>query len=421
MKIGMGIIKVEISLPEAAKALEEFRREPKRTFELISHEVRSAVSNLFDQLLQTEMSIFLGHPDQKNNKRNGYYERDFALKGVGCIRIKMPIDRKRKFESNVIKRHEQIDPRLKEDLAVLHLAGISTRLMAMLSKRILGVEVSADTVSKSLGVIEDKATQWLTRPLTNKKYWALFVDGTNFRIQRRGSTQKEPSLVVVGINDRNRLSVLAVEPGTKDNVDAWRAVFSELIRRGLDTSQVRIGIMDGLPGLEKLFLETFSKSVTARCWVHALRNALAKTPVKIRDAFKIMAQKVMYASSEDQARVEFQNLKSAMGQDAQRAVHCLEKDLDSLLAHYRFDKKFWRTLRTTNPIERVNKELKRRVKSMETLGERTLETLIAFTAMRLEFYWQQTAVENIKVENLMWVKNRQKFNSVEATAESLIH
>jgi putative transposase len=293
--------------------------------------------------------------------------------------------------------------------------------MAMLSKRILGVEVSADTVSKSLGVIEDKATQWLTRPLTNKKYWALFVDGTNFRIQRRGSTQKEPSLVVVGINDRNRLSVLAVEPGTKDNVDAWRAVFSELIRRGLDTSQVRIGIMDGLPGLEKLFLETFSKSVTARCWVHALRNALAKTPVKIRDAFKIMAQKVMYASSEDQARVEFQNLKSAMGQDAQRAVHCLEKDLDSLLAHYRFDKKFWRTLRTTNPIERVNKELKRRVKSMETLGERTLETLIAFTAMRLEFYWQQTAVENIKVENLMWVKNRQKFNSVEATAESLIH
>lgn len=113
MKIGMGFIKVEISLPEAAKVLEEFRREPKRTFELITNEIKAAVSNLFDQLLQTEMSIFLGHPDQKNNKRNGYYERDFALKGVGCIRVKMPIDRKRKFASNVIKPKSKLIQDLK--------------------------------------------------------------------------------------------------------------------------------------------------------------------------------------------------------------------------------------------------------------------------------------------------------------------
>ena len=421
MKIDMGIIKVEISLPEAVKALEEFRLEPKRTFELISHEVSSAVSNFFNHLLQTEMSIFLGHPDQKGNKRNGYYERDFALKGVGCVRIKMPIDRKRKFKSEVIKPHEQIDPRLKEDLAVLHLAGISTRLMAMLSKRILGIQVSADTVSKSLSVIEDRATQWLTRPLDSKKYWALFIDGTNFRIQRRGSTEKEPSLVVVGIDDRNCMSILAVEPGTKDNVEVWRGVFNELSKRGLDSSTVRIGIMDGLPGLEKLFLEMFPKSVTARCWVHALRNALAKTPSRLTDSFKLLAQEIMYASSENQARVAFEKLKATMNKDAQRAVHCLEKDLDSLLVHYRFDKKFWRTLRTTNPIERVNKELKRRVKSMETIGERTLETLVAFTAMRLEFYWQRTAVENMTLDNLRHVKNKQKLNQLESALDSLVH
>ena len=129
----------------------------------------------------------------------------------------------------------------------------------------------------------------------------------------------------------------------------------------------------------------------------------------------------MYASSENQARVEFENLKLLMGKDADRAVRCLEKDLNSLLVHYRFDKKFWRTLRSTNPIERVNKELKRRVKSMETLGERTLETLIAFTAMRLEFYWQQKAVENINVSNLVQFKNKENFNQIESTMESLIH
>jgi len=293
--------------------------------------------------------------------------------------------------------------------------------MAMLSRRILGVQVSADTVSKSLSVIEHKATQWLTRPLNEQKYWALFIDGTNFRIQRRGSTEKEPSLVVVGIDARNRMSILAVEPGTKDNVDTWRGVFSELIKRGLDVSSVRIVVMDGLPGLENLFSEIFPKSVTARCWVHALRNALAKAPARLRDAFKLLAQEVMYASSENQARVAFEKLKITMRQDAQRSVYCLEKDLDSLLVHYRFDKKFWRTLRTTNPIERVNKELKRRVKSMETLGERTLETLIAFTAMRLEFNWQNKAVDKINVENLLNGRKEFQTNQVESVVDSLVH
>lgn len=69
-------------------------------------------------------------------------------------------------------------------------------------------------------------------------YWALFVDGTNFNVQRRGSVEKEPSLVVLGLDERDCYSILAVEPGTKDNVEAWRAVFSELQGRGLDMSAV---------------------------------------------------------------------------------------------------------------------------------------------------------------------------------------
>ena len=165
---------------------------------------------------------------------------------------------------------------------------LSPRTLAMVSKRVHGVEVSTDTVSENLGAIEEKALQFLTRPL-EKRYWALFIDGTNFRIQSRWTTAKEPSLVVLGVDENNRMSLLAVEPGTKDNVDAWEAVFSELSKRGLDMSAVRIGIMDGLPGLEKLFRETFPNAVTARCWVHALRNAMAKTPARLRDVLKNLA------------------------------------------------------------------------------------------------------------------------------------
>jgi transposase-like protein len=213
--------------------LEEFRHNRAVALETIGREVKSAVSSMFNQLLRTEMSIFLGRPDQKSNKRNGYHEREYVLKGVGCLRIRMPADRKRQFESVVVPEREQIDPRLKQDMAVLHLAGLSTRTLSMVSKRILGVEISPATVSASLSTVEEKALGFLTRDLSGKKYWALFIDGTNFRIQRMGSTKKEPSLVVLGLDERNCYSILAIEPGTKDNVDAWAAVFSELSRRGM--------------------------------------------------------------------------------------------------------------------------------------------------------------------------------------------
>ena len=125
----------------------------------------------------------------------------------------------------------------------------------------------------------------------------------------------------------------------------------------------------------------------------------------------------MYASSENAARTAFTALKTAMGGDASRAVACLEKDLESLVAHYRFEQALWRGLKTTNPIERVNKELKRRTKSMETLGEKTLEVLLAFTAIRLEFGWQTTPINSARLDGLLGVKR----NQIESTMDTLLH
>lgn len=405
MNFRMGIIKVEIKVPELVQALESFKESRTTALEALTNEIRHGVSDFFNAVLQAEMDLFLGRPDQSANKRNGFREKEYALKGVGCLRIRMPTDRKREFESSMFPHREQIDPRLKEDIAILHLAGLSNRVMAMVSKRVLGVEVSTDTVTKSLDIIEGKALAWLERPL-HKKYWSLFIDGTNFKIQRRGSTEKEPSLVVLGVDEENRMSILSISPGYKDNAESWREVFKDLVKRGLDPQAVQIGVMDGLPGLETAFKESFVRAVTARCWVHSLKNAMAKVPERLRPAFKKLAHAVMYASSEASARQAFRALKHEMGHDAERSVRVLEKDLNSLLAHYKFDQKLWRTLRTTNPIERVNKELKRRTKSMETLGERTLEVLLAFTAMRLEYHWQRVPVDTPHLEKLGGRKNK---------------
>ncbi len=416
--LDMGIIKVEVNFPELREAVTSLQQGRKHFFEMLTKELKEAAASVIEQVLSAEMTFFLGKPSETDNKKNGFHSRQYALKGLGGLSLRMPVDRKRRFESVIIPKNEQIDPRLKEDMAVLHLAGISTRDLEMMSRRLLGIDVSRQTVCNSLEQIEGKAVEWLTRPITGK-YWALYVDGTNFKIQRRGSTEKEPSLVVLGIDETNHKSILAIEPGTKDNVDAWEAVFNEVIKRGLKTEHVRIGIMDGLPGLETLFTKMFPKSVTARCWVHSLRNAVAKTPARFRPAFKKLAHGVMYASSEDTARLAFKSLKEAMGADADRAVRCIEKDLDSLIMHYRFEKRFWMALKTTNPIERVNREFKKRYRSMGTLGEQTLECLLAFTALRLEMGWRQVSVDHQGLAKLRHMSNNS--NAIEATITQLIH
>jgi putative transposase len=412
----MSLVKIDVNFPEIAKTLETFAVNRKKAFDSLVRSFSFSVSEAMELLLKHEIEIFLGKPDQADNKLNGFYLREYAIKGLGAIKIKMPRDRNGEFISKVVIPHERTDPRLKEDIAILHLAGLSTRTLAMISQRLLGIEVSAKTVTNSLEIVRDSAEKWLDRPL-NKRYWALYIDGTNFKIKRRGSVEKEPSLVILGLGEDGCKSILAIEPGTRDDVNSWRAVFCGLKRRGFDAKAVRVGVMDGLPGLETLFQEEFSNAVTARCWAHAMRNACEKTPKRLRELFEKLAHRVMYATSEEAARQAFTALKAAMGRDAERAVSCLAKDLNSLLTHYRFDSQYWRALKTTNSIERVNKEFKRRTKSMETLGERTLKSIVVFTALRLEMGWRMQPVTSKGLENLI-VKQKSE-NSLESAVDEM--
>ena len=414
------IVQVKVSVPAARAALSAFTQNRLKAFESFSNDLRESVSLAINDLLELEMSVFLGKSDQGCNKRNGYRTRDYYLKGVGCLRLEFPRDRNGEFESVIVPSHERIDPRTRQDLSMLYLAGLSNRTLSMISRRLLGIEVSKTTVSNSLSELKVEAEKWLTREIT-ERYWALYIDGTNFKVQRRGSTEREPSLVVLGVNDTNHRSVIAVEPGTRDNVESWRSVFRSLKQRGFEANAVRIGIMDGLPGLERLFNEEFPNAVTARCWVHAKKNALAKSPARFRDGFEMMITKVMYASSEDDARKAFARLKDTMGNDATRAVNCIAKDLDSLLVHYRFEDRFWKALKTTNAIERLNKEFKRRTKIMETIGEGTLMAVIAFTALKLEMGWQIHPIDSKALRNLPAEKTDglMKINKVEHAIEKL--
>ena len=151
----MSIIKLEIHIPELVKVIEAFTANRIKALEAFTQELRGSVSRTIDQILNAEIELFLGRPDQGDNKRNGYHpEREYAFKGIGCVKIRLPKDRKGRFDSQVIPSYERSDPRLKADMAVLHLAGLSTRMLAMISKRLLGIEVAKDTVSGSLDLVK---------------------------------------------------------------------------------------------------------------------------------------------------------------------------------------------------------------------------------------------------------------------------
>ena len=123
----------------------------------------------------------------------------------------------------------------------------------------------------------------------------------------------------------------------------------------------------------------------------------------------------MYAKNEDHARRAFDALKVEMQDDAERAVKCLEKDLNALLAHFKFDPRCWTALRTTNAIENINRQLKRRTQTMDTIGEGTLRIVLAFTALRLEMTWSK-----IRVDSSVFNKIREdSVNTIEASVAEM--
>ena len=149
------VFAVELSLPEARSALEAFAANRMAALEAFSRSIRLAVADGLNQLMNAEMAVFLGKGSQKGNRRNGHTLREYSLKGIGTVQLSVPRDRAGKFQSVVIPPREQVDPRLKQDLALLHLAGISTRGLEGIARRVFGMDVSRETILHSLEPLQE--------------------------------------------------------------------------------------------------------------------------------------------------------------------------------------------------------------------------------------------------------------------------
>ncbi len=419
MVLGHKLMKIVVRVGGIVELARRFEQSPALAMRELVADVRRGFAATLERVMEAEIDIFLGRSAEPTNKRNGYTTRTFAVHGVGAVQVRVPRDRLGRFDSRVVPAGRRHDEAIERDLALLHLAGLSTRMLATLSGRVLGVRVSAQEVSNALHTLVPAAKAFLDRRLDDRKWKYLYVDGTNFHV-RRTTVGREPTLVVIGVDDTDRKSVLAMISGDKERRAAWQMVFANLKERGLDASAVEFGAMDGLPGLGDAFREEFPRARVGRCWVHKGRNVFARVPRRYQAEFKPSWDAMQYADSKAAALAAFAQLERRWGAVCGDVVESIRGNLDELLAHYEFPREHWDALRTTNPIERVNKELKRRSKAMETVSADGLKALLAFTALRLEFHWRKTPLASKKLEHLRYRRLLEE-KRLEALANTIVN
>ncbi|HSD94447.1 MAG TPA: IS256 family transposase [Syntrophales bacterium] len=395
-------MKLEITVTEAKEIFKSLHEQnPEPFFEMIRSEIQQAVTAYLGAVMRTELTEWLGREPYVRghgevNHRNGFYPRRFAIKGIGDVRLLVPRDRRGDFQTRVLPRYRRYEQEIGRDLSLLFLCGISTRSLSAISLRLLGRRISPAEVSEANRELVEAVEQWRMRDLSSEAIQYLFIDGVNFRMRIQRRVESVPVLVAIGVTETGRKLVVGLQAGDKESATSWREFFRDLKQRGLDGSRVTLGIMDGLPSLETVFREEFPKARTQRCQVHVARNVLAKVPRRLKTEVAADIKPVFYAPSRPQALEAFERFRETWQQVVPSAVGSLERSLEACLTYLDFPAEQWVSLRTTNLIERLHKEFRRRTRPMEVLpGEAACYRLLAFISLKMELHWRSTPVGKV--------------------------
>lgn len=404
------MIELSVNVAEVKGYIKELIGAPGKFFSMIRYNVRESVGQYLSELMEAELTFYIGRERYERrgggevNYRNGGYNRRFTLKGIGEVVVNVPRDRKGKYKTDVLPRSRQYEDQIREDMGLMYLTGVSTRTLSLISHRLLGRSLSHNEVSKANLALTEGVEKWRNRDLSKELVKYMYVDGVNFDMRIGGSVEKVAVLVAIGVTEGGQKLVLGLQSGDKESASCWREFIRDLKGRGLDGSRVKLGIMDGLAGLEKVFQEEFSGAKTQRCQVHVARNVLAKVTKKHKKEVADDLRSIFYASSKEKAVTFYDKFRNDWQKEFPSAVKSLESSIDSCLTFFSFPAEEWISLRTTNIIERLNKEFKRRTKPMEIVaGENSCYRLLAFISLKMELAWRTAPVGKVN-DNLPFFK-----------------
>lgn len=350
--------------------------------ELLHERLRLAIWFTLAMILEEEVTSFIGAPPYartptRRDQRNGTYARDL-LTTVGPIEA-LPVPRTRKgFRTQLFKRYQRRQKELDAAISAMFVYGASTARVGEVVETLTGTQPSPSTVSRVFHTLQAEFQAWKTRPL-EAHYAYLFADGTYFTVIYDGAGQKMPILAVIGIQITGERDVLAFTVGERENQQAWEDLFDQLKRRGVQT--VGLWITDGHQAMLNALGLQFPNTSRQRCVKHKLENVLSYVPDRHRDQVEPELKAIFYQANReqaDQAVIAFCEKYTAL---YPTAVECLRCDLEACLTFYAFPPTHWKTLRTTNVIERLFNEVKRRSHKMAAAFRNEASCLLMFYAV----------------------------------------
>lgn len=323
-------------------------------------------------VLREELAIALGslryeRTEERLGYRNGSEVRQITTH-AGTRQIEVPRGRlfnedktTREFQSEVLPRYARRAKAV--DAAVLssYLAGANSRRIAAALKPLLGsMHLSKSAVSRVVGRLKQSFAEWSARDLSAESYPVLFLDGFHLKVRIARRVVSVPAMAVMGVTLNGEKVLLSLRLAASEAATHWSGTILELQKRGLGAPELIV--VDGHQGLGKS-LAAWPKAEIQRCVVHKLRNLEEHCPPHARREMKRDYDRIVYADDGMKAREAYQKFGTKWRRLAPAVASSLEEAGDELLTFYRWPKQMWKSLRTTNPLENLNREFRRRTKT----------------------------------------------------------
>lgn len=367
-------------------------------FDMLEAQLRDIARITIINTIYDEFDKFIGaapyqRSDDRTDSRNGFRYRSFETR-FGVIKdIPIPRSRTGRFITKLFHRWNRRENKITRAIADLFVNGISTRKVKKITKAIWGRNYSATTVSRCNQVLKEEYLKWMNRPISQSIRY-LFLDAVNLKI-RRHWISKEALLCAIGITEDGKKELLGFMLGGRESTASWESLLLLLLQRGLSADHLKMVTVDGNAGLLSALGSLLPGVTIQRCIVHKIRNIVGKCPRSLRGVVPAEAKLIFYATSQAEAREQFNEFKTRWQKQLPQIVECIEKDLDQLIAFYQFPYRHWPKIRSTNVIERAFKEFKRRIKVMETFPneQSCLRIMLALSKM-LNENWEYKPIKD---------------------------
>ncbi|MDY7526275.1 IS256 family transposase [Sphingomonas sp. 10B4] len=322
--------------------------------------VREMLAFAAERMMDMEIEAKTGAPAgtrsaDRLNHRNGYRERDWDPR-AGRIELAIPKLRKGSYFPSFLEPRRTAEKALVAVIQEAYIQGISTRSVDNLVKAMGGTGVSKSQVSRLIIEIDERVNAFLNRPIEGE--WPyLWIDATYLKEREGGRIVSTAVIVAVGVNTLGKREVLGVASGPSEAETFWKSFLRSLADRGL--RGVKLVISDDHKGLRSAAGKVFH-ATQQRCRVHWMRNALAHVGPKQRPAVVAMLKTIFAQESAEAAHEQWRHVADALRERYEKLAIMMDGSREEVLAYMAFPKEHWAQISSTNPLERVNKEIKRR-------------------------------------------------------------